>query len=273
MLSSLMNHIFPPFVFLLYLFLLLATSKIFRRVKHKKTNKEEVQTARAVVGSISSLYSIFLGFVLFILWNNYQKVNEYISSEASKLYVINESINGFPAETQKILRQNLSSYVASVLNVELLAMSTRNESPDTQQMYNNLYSSFHKTKPQDPVAFVYYGNAVSALNQLIEIRNNRVNMLDVLIPKAWYVIIFLGAVLIVLIYSLETDLKGKHFLLVLSAFLSCFLTAVTVLSFPFSGYGEVSNKPLVKVFNIIENSQNSMENLVEPSNKDLFIRR
>lgn len=256
MFSSLINNVAPPIIYLIYFVILWFISWLFLHLSQKKIqDKEENQTARVVVGSISALYSIFLGFVMYILWNNYHRVTEFINAEASKLYVINESIKEFPPETQKIIRENLSLYVDSVLHLELPAMSRGIESPETQKISNNLYSSLQKIRPKDRVGYIYLNHSVTALNQVVEFRNNRLNMMYVSIPKAWYAIVFVGSFLIISIYSLETDQKGRHFLLILSAFLACFLTAVTILSYPFSGYTKVSDKPLVKVSTIIESSK------------------
>ncbi len=256
MMHGLINHCFPTFIFLFYLIMFFSLSRVISRFKHKISgNKEDVKTARAIVGSINSFYSIFLGFVVYILWSNYQKSSELIATEATKLYVIGESAKAFPSEVQQNIIQHLTQYTSSILNDELGAMSLGNESRRTQDASDQLYATLLQFKPDSSIA-TYYNNTITALNQAVEYRNLRLTMLHAGIPVAWYIIIFLGAFLVVGSYALETDFKGRHFLAILCIFLAFYMTAITVLSFPFSGFAKVSDKPLQKVFNRLTHTNN-----------------
>ncbi len=221
------------------------------RVKSFK-NQQEVKTAMEVVRSIVSFYSIFLGFIVYILWSNHQKSAEFVTTEATKLYIIGESSRAFPPETQRSIVHHLTQYISSILNDELVAMSRGHEGQKTQEARDKLYDELLKFKPTDSVS-IYYRNALSSFNQAIEYRNFRLNMLYAGIPAAWYIILFLGAFFIIGIYSMESNLKGHPFLTILSIFLAIYMTAITVLSFPFSGFFKISDMPLKKVFKELNN--------------------
>ncbi|CEG55538.1 bestrophin-like domain [Legionella fallonii] len=256
MIHSLINHCFPTLIFLFYLIVFFSLSRIVFHFKHKTSkNRKDEKTARAIVGSINSFYSIFLGFAVYILWSNYQKSNELIAAEATKLYVISESAKAFPAKVQQNIMQHLTQYVSSILNDELVAMSLGNESPRTQDATDQLYAILLQFKPESSIS-TYYNNTITSLNQAVEFRNLRLTMLHTGIPVAWYIIIFVGAFLVVGIYALETDFKGRHFLAILCIFLASYMTAITVLSFPFSGFTKVSDKPLQKMFNRLTHTSN-----------------
>ncbi len=249
MIHSFINHCFPTFIFFFYLMVFFSLSRVTSHLKHKVSkNKEDMNTARAIVGSINSFYSIFLGFVVYILWSNYQKSSELIATEATKLYVISESAKAFPSEAQKNIIQHLTQYTSSILNDELGSMSLGKDSPRTQDASDQLYAALLQFKPDSSIS-TYYNNTINALNQAVEYRNLRLTMLHAGVPIAWYIIIFLGAFLVIGSYALETDFKGRHFLAILCIFLAFYMTAITVLSFPFSGFAKVSDKPIQKVFN------------------------
>ncbi|WP_454786018.1 bestrophin-like domain [Legionella sp. WA2024007413] len=243
MLYALINNCFPTF---LLVFFLLSHTVSHYRYKISK-NKQDVETAMDVVGSISSFYSIFLGFIVYILWSNHQKSAEFVTAEATQLYIIGESSRAFPPEVHQGIVNNLTQYISSILNDELEAMSRGQEGKKTQEASDRLDDEPLKFKPSDIVS-TYYNNAVSSFNQAIENRNFRLNMLYSQIPTAWYLIIFIGAFFIIGIYSLETTSKGHLFLIILCIFLAIYMTAITVLSFPFSGFFKVSDVPLKKVF-------------------------
>lgn len=218
-------------------------------------NGKDAQAANTVVTSISAFYSIFLGFIIYILWSNYQNSSVIITTEASKLSIVKESAKAFPPIHYQNIIQGLTLYVSSILDDELIAMSTGNASPNTQENINNLYDLFLKFRPTGSTSIetIYYTNAVSALNQAIEYRNFRLNMLHIVIPVNWYLIVFFGAFLIIGIYS-QTYANVRHFLVVLCVFLAFYTTAITTLSFPFSGVVKVSDEPYRKVLNNLKDS-------------------
>ncbi|WP_454782837.1 bestrophin-like domain [Legionella sp. WA2022007384] len=199
MLYSLINNCFPTFIFLFYLLVFAFFSRIVSHYRYK------------------------------------QKSVEFVTTEAIQLYIIGESSRAFSPEAHQGIVHNLTQYISSILNDELVAMSRGHECQKTQEASDKLYDELLKFKPAGPVS-TYYNNAVSSLNQAIEYRNFRLNMLHSPIPTAWYLIIFMGAFFIIGIYSLETNLKGHLFLIILCIFLAIYMTTITVLSFPFSGF-------------------------------------
>ncbi|CAM2740696.1 Uncharacterised protein [Legionella steigerwaltii] len=251
MMHSLMNHCFPTFIFAFYLIIFLLLSKVVFHFKYK-LSKNTQETAMGIVGTIGAFYSIFLGFVVYILWSNYQKTYEFVNTEASELYIISQSSRAFPPEIQHNIMKNLTQYIASILNDDLVAMSLGEEEQITEDVGDKLYRVLLQYKPKASVS-IFYHNAVSSLNQAIQYRNFRLNMLKPAIPIAWYIIIFLGAFFIIGIYSLESSLQGHPFLYILCIFLGIYMTAITVLSFPFSGWVKVSDIPFHRVYKALNN--------------------
>ncbi|MCW8386498.1 DUF4239 domain-containing protein [Fluoribacter dumoffii] len=248
---SLMNHLFPTFIFLFYLIIFLVLSRTVFRFK-LKLNRSAQETATGIVGSIGSLYSIFLGFIVYILWSNYQKTYEFVTTEAAQLYIIAESSRAFPPEIQKNIRESLSAYISSILNEDIVAMSRGEEAQATQRAGEEIFKVLLQYHPKASVS-TFYHSAVFALNKALETRTFRVNMLKTAIPLAWYIIIFLGAFFIIGIYSLESSLQGHPFLYILCIFLAIYMTAITVLSFPFSGYVKILDMPFHRVYKAIYN--------------------
>ncbi|KTC82473.1 DUF4239 domain-containing protein [Legionella cherrii] len=248
---SLMNHCFPTYIFLFYLIIFLFLSKVVFRFKRKLTKNAE-DTAMDIVGSIGAFYSIFLGFVIYILWTNYQKTYELVNTEASQLFITAQSARAFPPEIQQKVITNLGLYISSIVNDDLVAMSLGEEGKTTQELGDKLYRILLHYQPKASVAN-FYQSAVSAWNQATQYRDFRLNMLNPAIPIAWYIIIFLGAFFIIGIYSLESSLQGHPFLYILCIFLAIYMTAITVLSFPYSGWVKVSDVPFNRLYKTLNN--------------------
>ena len=208
------------------------------------------EVASISLGTINGAYSIILGFILFLVWGNFQTAMQVAVEEGSKLTVIWESSRAFPpAVTQKI-QNAVEQYVNEVTQLEWPAMAMGNDSPQVTKALGNMYALMQSYTPETFVTQTFYRNMTNALNEVVEKRNHRLSMLDSAIPVAWYIFVFVVAFVIILLNSLILRRSVlqlyTHILLVLV--ISFFLTAIVALSYPFSGYISVSKENLTSSF-------------------------
>lgn len=169
--------------------------------------------------------------------------------ETTKLYVLFESSKDFPPQVAQTIHHDLVNYISIVLNDEWPAMREGKENLKGHQAINKLYNDLINYRPEDSVSRIYYQEALLALNAAIEDRNHRLNMLNLSIPTAWYIMIFLGAfsVIIMGIYIIRDNFINFLMHLFLCVFLAFYVAAVTVVSYPFSGVISVTNEPFKKL--------------------------
>ncbi|MFW2534414.1 MULTISPECIES: DUF4239 domain-containing protein [Legionella] len=255
MLRSIVEHVHPSLIFLSWVCIFAATSSLFFYLKARFYKEEENQDiVRLVVTLITNFYSIFLGFIVFILWTDYTNARAVVIDETTKLYIIWKSSMDFPPATTQIIQNNLSHYLSTVINQEWPAMAQGHDSPQAEKTVSQLYRSLLNYRPQTAISQSFYDKTVSALNEAIEYRNHRLSMLDISIPTAWYVMIVIGAFFIIIMsIFLCTTCKIHYFMhTLLCLFLGFYLTATTVLKYPFSGFLTVSNQPFVKLLHSIQ---------------------
>ncbi|KTD40228.1 DUF4239 domain-containing protein [Legionella parisiensis] len=246
MLRTLVAHIYPPFIFLFWItFFLILTKVLFSYKRNTMHINAEMHGTRLVVSIIGGLFSIFLGFVTFISWTNYKEATDLVAQETTQIYTTWENSRGFPSPIFQNIDKMLHAYVLSILNDELSSMKKGNASSITQDASNTLYSEFLKYHPEDSFIQSFYNRAISSLNAATETRNQRINMLNVIIPTAWYFMILIGTftIICVSIFLLEGIFVEICIHVMLCIFLSFYLTAIIILSHPLSGLITISNEP------------------------------
>ncbi|AWN75566.1 TPA: DUF4239 domain-containing protein [Legionella anisa] len=246
MLRTIVAHIYPPFVFLFWIAFFLILTKVLFYYKRKTMHiTAEMHGTRLVVSIIGGLFSIFLGFVTFISWTNYKEATSLVAQEVTQIYTTWENSRGFPSPVFQNIDKLLQAYVFSILNDEWPSMQKGNASPITQDASQAIYSELLKFHPPDSYSQSYYNRVISSLNAATETRNQRINMLNVIIPSAWYLMILIGTftIIIVSIFLLEGVFIEICIHVMLCIFLSFYLTAIIILSHPLSGLITISNQP------------------------------
>ncbi|KTC86732.1 DUF4239 domain-containing protein [Legionella brunensis] len=245
---TIVDNVPPPFVFLFIALIFIGASWFIFFLK-KKSIQDTKPPSGLLAGILSGFYSIFLGFIIYLLWSDYQDARLVVVDETTKLYVISESSKDFPPQVSKQIKEDLINYISIVTHEEWHAMRTGDESFKAHKAIDKIYDTLLKYRPDNSVSLLFYDKALTSLNAAIEDRSHRINMLNVAIPVAWYFVIFFGAfaLLVMSIFLLKDTFINVIMHLLFCIFLAFYVTAVIVLSFPFSGMISVSNEPLKKL--------------------------
>ena len=199
------------------------------------------------LSTINGGYSILLGFILLLVWENFHKALETVVDEGSKLTVIRESSNALPLPAAQKIQALITQYSQEVTQIEWPAMAHGNSSPQVSQTLGEMYTVMQRIKLETAEAQNFYTNMITALNEVMEKRNHRLSMINSSIPTAWYLFVFVVAFVIILLNSILLRRNRlqlcMHLLLVLV--ISFFLTAITALSYPFSGYISVNKEQFI----------------------------
>ncbi|QDP71459.1 DUF4239 domain-containing protein [Legionella israelensis] len=246
MLRSIVAHIYPPFIFLFWVTIFLLVSKLTFYYKPKSWHiRTDMHGTRLVISIIGGFFSIFLGFVTFISWSNYKDATGLIAQESTEIYNIWENSKAFPPSIFQNVDKLLVKYVSSLINEEWPSMAKGMSSSVTEKISNEMYTQFLHYRPSDSYIQSYYNRAVSSLHKAIETRNQRIGMLKVIIPSAWYVMILFGTLIIITVsvFLLEKNILGMCIQVMLCIFLAFYITAIILLSHPLSGLITISNEP------------------------------
>src|SRR5438034_8780000 len=85
--------------------------------------KENHEVAAIIFNAFGLFYGVMVAFVVFATWNGYDEATKNMQMKASEALDIFHSAAAFPDPANKIIRQGLRDYVASVYNDELQRMS------------------------------------------------------------------------------------------------------------------------------------------------------
>ncbi|WP_019217262.1 bestrophin-like domain [Legionella tunisiensis] len=164
------------------------STKVMPSIRIKNDHFDEAVTLS--LGLVNGVYSILLGFLLFLGWENYENAEQVVVDEGSKLAVMWEGSRVFPSSVAKNLQEAIEQYAKEVIEEEWPAMANGEADADISQLLFNLYSIVQNYTPETVITKVFYKEIISALNATMELRNRRLKFLESAIPNAWYVFVF-----------------------------------------------------------------------------------
>src|SRR6266853_3236610 len=85
--------------------------------------KENHEVAAIIFDAFGLFYGVMVAFVVFATWNGYDEATKNLQLEASEALDIFHSAESFPDPANKIIRQGVRDYVASVYNDEVQKLS------------------------------------------------------------------------------------------------------------------------------------------------------
>ncbi len=135
--------------------------------------KHNNEVAGFIYGVIGVLYAVLLGFTAIIVWEQFDKAQAGVDQEANELADLYRDAQDFPDDTRKELETQLRAYARLVVEKEWPAMAERASSPETWEMYNQLWRTYHRFQPQNDHERIWYAQSLTRLNQLGDQRRLR----------------------------------------------------------------------------------------------------
>jgi len=195
---------------------------------------------------ISSVYASFLGFLLFGVYNRYDRTRADVVGEVAELTTLDRLAVAFPAATRIQLRDGLKEYARQVVEVEwpqLRDRSTRTTMVSALDTLDYTYAAVAPATRKQQEVLKY------SLRLLGEIRDTRgirvLRSLGALQVLLWVVTLTGTAVAIVFPWAFGSpNINATMLMSILSTLLMTSVVLVVLkLSYPFSGEYGISPTP------------------------------
>ena len=194
-------------------------------------------------------YGFFLGFIMTVLWQAYEKADDIVTQEAGHLSVIVDDSYGLDGTDGARMREAVGAYIHALRTKEWPAMRIGLAAPEAAAALANLYRVAQSFAPQSEVAKDQYDSMVGQIKQLYETRILRLALLESPVSDTMRTLITLGYLIDVLLIALILSSHSKMHLaltLLFGMVVAFNIAIASNLDFPFSGDIAVSSQALMK---------------------------
>ena len=229
---------------------------LFRKYIRVKILRSHNEVTGFFFMAIASLYSLLLGFVVFMVWGQLKETQSNVSKEGSSAMGLYRDIKFYPdiVESKQLMIVYLD-FIFNVIDEEFPNMAKMKSSRKTPESFNNVYYKIEHLNPKNQFQVQLVAEMFSHLNELATYRGLRTATTEMEIPSFMWLPIILGAI-IVITCSLLLDIEHSYIHVGLNslfgAFIGMLLFVIVLLDHPYTGNFGIKPKSYKEIFTMEE---------------------
>lgn len=228
-------------------FVAVAGSVFARRRFPRLAEGEHNEMVGVVLGVFGAIYGIILAFVVVTLWTQLDHAQTVVSQEATDIALVVRDTQRFPPAERARIDKAVGAYVHAVVEVQWPKMrSGRPSFAVTSKQVEEMYDALQAYNPSTPRDQAFYGEAVTRLSDAAAMRRERIDIATNELPILLKVLVYGGALVIILLtflYGLRNLKIQLLFVASVAGLIGFSLLLVLVLDRPFAGELTVSPEP------------------------------
>ena len=204
---------------------------------------ESNEAINGYFAGVGVLYGLLLGLVAVAAWGNFENVDDIANKESAAIAALYRDVSILDQPAKQALQQELEKYTRHVKEVDWPAHQKGETTSDGSLILSEFHRHLGNYHPQSIEQQILMTEAVSAFNNLIEIRRARLSAVNTGIPAVFWVTILLGTFFnIGLSFFFHVSSFRTHIVLttIYAGFLGCAIFLVIALDHPFRGDFSVS---------------------------------
>ncbi|MCF2515621.1 DUF4239 domain-containing protein [Sphingomonas sp. G124] len=159
-----------------------------------KPTDEEKEVAINLMQVVAAYIGIMLAFAGVVVWQDFADAQVAVHQEASTTAELYRDLSTYGPETLAA-RQDLRSYVESVIKDEWPLLREGKSSAATEYALGEVFEEFGRIGPHDNRSSAIYQESFSKLNDLVVFRRNRIIASQTSIPLIFWLVGLVGSTL------------------------------------------------------------------------------
>ncbi len=225
---------------------------LFRKYASIKVLRSHNEVTGFLFLAIASFYGLLLGFVVSVVWDQFNETHSNLSKEGSSAMGLYRDIKYYPdtVEAKQVMIIYLD-FVFNVINEEIPNMALRQPSRKTSESFNNVFFKMEHLNPKNPFQAQLVAEMFNHLNELATYRGLRTASIETEIPAPMWLPLIFGA-FITLLCAMLLDIEhfNMHIGLniLLGAFIGLLLFIIILLDHPYTGRLGIEPKSYYEIF-------------------------
>lgn len=220
---------------------------------HRMRGTEDVETA--YITSLSALYGIFIAFMIFTVWVQYNDARNGVAEEADTVEEIYNLAGGLPQPQRARMEGLMLDYAHSVVDREWATMEDGHLSPDTERVVNRIWKELNRMGQGNVKDDVLRDHMLTSWGEITDIRRMRLAWCSTGLNEYAYALLLVGGIIALAIACLFTvDDFWTHALkaCALGAMIALMLAAIWGLDHPFRSNVRLSPEPFTHMWQRLE---------------------
>lgn len=188
-------------VHVLILWGVIAAATALGVVVHRRTTRDEAPEYQSSLTFVGAAYGLLLGLLVVFAVGHYTDVRHESQAEASTLVALQDTVRVYPPETSDRVRHDVVCYMRSIVHDEWPSMERGNDTAArrTLRFGDRVRADVRNLPIDDQKEGSAYGRANSLITDASQSRQRLLFFTEPRIPAALWVVIYVGAFLVILL--------------------------------------------------------------------------
>jgi hypothetical protein len=217
--------------------------------------QEKFELISLFSSSSGVLYSVLLAMIAMNAWQNFDDLDENVTSEAYYLGNLYRDLEGYPEPIRTDFRNTLRRYTQQVLDEEWPELHRGHKTTQLRPVVDRLFVLASHFKPADAGETVVHTEIFNTLNKVSALHRERVAAVEQsVLPILWFVV-WLGAVINLAINAFSTTGNPKLDYFLISSYamnIGLVIFLIFSLDHPYLGTLSVSPEPFSDLLNLMD---------------------
>jgi Protein of unknown function (DUF4239) len=220
----------------------LAGLELVQRLVPSEKRQEHNDVAGFLYAVVGVVYAVLLALLVIAVWEQYQKANETVESEANAVAEIAWLARRMPEPEHHQLQEDARAYAQEVVDEEWPRMEQGLEGvqsfPEGWDLIDDMRATLQEVEPSTAAEQDYHAQGIDQIQRLYDARRMRFVAAQEGIPGILWAVLVFGAVVAVgftYLFGLRNSWAHRLMVMSLTAVIVLVLFTIGVMEHPFSG--------------------------------------
>ena len=192
-------------VHVLILWGVIAAAALLAFVVHRRRTRDEAPEYSSALQFVGAAYGLLLGLLVVFAVGHFSDVRHESQQEASSLVALHDTVSVYPPETRDPIQHDVICYMRSIVDDDWPSMERGRDlgTPRTLALGDRVRAGVRNLPSGDPMQGSAYGRAGTLITDAGQSRERLLFFTQPEIPAALWVVIYVGAFLVILLLGVH----------------------------------------------------------------------
>lgn len=168
--------------------------KLRRRKIQWETFKDNHEVGGFLFNALGLIYAVLVAFVVYATWSDYEACGAVCDREADILQSLYLNCEGLPEDSQAEIRKDILDYLEMIIKDDWPLLAKGEANPVSRAKLIEIWRNFNNINEfQNEKQKAYFSEALNKLNDITELRRQRILGAQNHIPVIIWTVIIIGA--------------------------------------------------------------------------------
>lgn len=167
---------------------------IIRKKLNWESFKENHEVGGYLFNALGLIYAVLVAFVVYATWGDYNESSSVCDKEADVIQSVYLDCEGLPEKDEMEMKKDILEYLEMIIKDDWPMLAHGDSNPKSRDQLLSIWKRFNNIEGfKSEKEKIFYGEVLNKLNDITELRRQRILSAQNHIPAVLWTVILIGA--------------------------------------------------------------------------------